>query len=175
MNFLDTIGEYTQPEGINEVSPIDETINDEFNASLENLEVENINSIKEMNECISQVEQNHIDGSLREEEVRKELERMYPETEGYSILEQVTLRDADGNVVRDAETGEARRLDFVVVDKEGKVVKSIEVTSLTANKDYQSAKEERIRQQGGNYIKNPETGQLNEIPQNVKTEIWRRK
>ena len=54
------------------------------------------------------------------------------------------MRDSEGKIVRDPETGEARRIDFVVV-KDGQVVDSIEVTSETADKTGQTAKEERIR------------------------------
>lgn len=72
--------------------------------------------------------QNKLDGLARETEVEIELEVKYPEEEGYSIEAEVYLRDKDGNIVKDPVTGEARRIDFVVV-KDGKVVDSIEVTS----------------------------------------------
>ena len=62
----------------------------------------------------------------------------------------------------------------VVVVKDGKVVDSIEVTSKTAPKEAQSAKEERIRENGGNYIKDPDTGELIRIPDSVHTRIERR-
>ncbi|EBK2060125.1 hypothetical protein AAL85_25410, partial [Salmonella enterica subsp. enterica serovar Typhi] len=75
--------------------------------------------------------------------------------------------------VKDVETGEARRVDFVVV-KDGEVVRSIEVTSETASKDAQLAKEGRIREQGGEWIRNPETGELCRYGENVNTEVWRR-
>lgn len=116
--------------------------------------------------------ENKSDGIRRENDVRGELEKQYPEKDGYSIESEVYLRDKDGNIVRDQKTGEARRIDFVVV-KDGKVVDSIEVTSKTASKTEQSAKEERIREQGGNYIKD-KSGNLVEIPQNIKTRIERR-
>ena len=82
------------------------------------------------------------------------------------------LRDQDGNIVKDPETGEARRIDFVVT-KNGKVVDSIEVTSKSADKTEQIAKEQRIRENGGNYIRDSE-GTLIEIPKNVNTRIERR-
>lgn len=115
---------------------------------------------------------NKEDGLRRETEVEKELKEKYPESEGYTIEKEVYLRDKDGNIVKDPVTGEARRIDFVVV-KDGKVVDSIEVTSKTADKTEQSAKEDRIRENGGNYIKDS-NGNLVEIPSDVKTHIERR-
>lgn len=116
--------------------------------------------------------QNKLDGLEREKDVAKELNEEYPPEEGYSTVPEVTLRDKDGNVVKDPVTGEARRIDFAVV-KDGKVVDSVEVTSKTADKSAQSAKEERIREAGGNYIKD-NNGNLVEIPTEVRTRIERR-
>ena len=61
-----------------------------------------------------------------------------------------------------------------MVEKDGIIVKSVEVTSETAPKDLQMAKEQRIRNEGGNYIKDRETGQLIKVPEHIKTELWRR-
>ena len=116
--------------------------------------------------------QNKIDGLRREDEVEKELREKYPEEEGYEIISEAYLRDENGNIVKDPVTGEARRIDFVVV-KDGKVVDSIEVTSKTADKTGQSAKETRIRENGGNYIRDS-NGNLIKIPDNVQTRIERR-
>lgn len=116
--------------------------------------------------------QNKQDGLRREVEVEEELKETYPPEEGYSIEQEVYLRDEDGRIVKDPVTGEARRIDFVVI-KDGEVVDSIEVTSKTADKTSQSAKEERIRDIGGNYIKDSD-GNLVEIPANVQTRIERR-
>lgn len=116
--------------------------------------------------------QNKLDGRQREKDVEKELNEEYPPEEGYSTVPEATLRDKDGNIVKDPVTGEARRIDIVVV-KDGKAVDSIEVTSKTADKSAQSAKEERIREAGGNYIKD-NNGKLVEIPKEVRTRIERR-
>lgn len=115
---------------------------------------------------------NKQDGLAREHEVEDELRKQYPEKDGYEIISEAYLRDKDGNIVNDPETGEARRIDFVVV-KDGKIVDSVEVTSKTADKTAQSAKEVRIREAGGNYIKDS-SGNLIEIPSNVQTRIERR-
>lgn len=123
-------------------------------------------------ESIGFIIKNKEEGLAREKEVGEELKEKYPPEEGYQILQEVYLRDKDGNIVRDPVTGEARRVDFMVV-KDGKVVESIEVTSKTADKTEQTAKEERIRANGGNYVKDKD-GNLVEIPADVHTQIERR-
>lgn len=115
---------------------------------------------------------NKEDGLAREKEVREDLEKKYPPEQGYQIVSEAYLRDENGNIVKDPETGTARRIDFVVV-KDGKVVDSIEVTSTTADKTEQTAKENRIRENGGNYIRDND-GNLVKIPDDVSTRIERR-
>lgn len=116
--------------------------------------------------------QNKQDGLRREKEVGEELKEKYPEEDGYKIESEMYLRDKNGNIVKDPETREARRIDFVVT-KDGKVVDSIEVTSKSADKTEQTAKEQRIRENGGNYIRDSE-GNLIEIPKDITTRIERR-
>lgn len=128
----------------------------------------NDNKEKETREPI----QNKQDGLRREKEVGEELKEKYPEDEGYKVESETYLRDKDGNIVKDPETGEARRIDFVVT-KDRKAVDSIEVTSKSADKTEQTAKEQRIRENGGNYIRDSE-GNLIEIPKDVNTRIERR-
>ena len=57
-----------------------------------------------------------------------------------------------GNEFKDPVTGTGRRIDFVVT-KDNQIVDSIEVTSYTADKTAQIAKENRIIEAGGCYIK----------------------
>lgn len=116
---------------------------------------------------------NKEEGLRREAEVEEELKQKYPESEGYEIIPEAYLRDSEGNIVRDPVTGEARRVDFVVV-KDGEVVASIEVTSETADKTGQTAKEERIREAGGNYVRTSD-GSLAKYPDELHTTIERRK
>jgi hypothetical protein len=116
--------------------------------------------------------QNKIDGLRREAEVEKELKVKYPSEEGYTINSEAYLRNKDGDIVKDPVTGERRRIDYAVV-KDGKVIDSVEVTSKTADKTEQTAKEDRIRENGGNYIRD-ENGNLLEIADNVHTRIERR-
>ena len=116
--------------------------------------------------------QNKIDGLRREKEVYDELKQKYPETEGYEIVSEAYLRDKEGNIVRDPVTGEGRRVDYVVV-KDNKVVDSVEVTSPAADKTGQCAKEQRIREAGGNYVRTAD-GSLAEFPSDTQTRIDRR-
>lgn len=116
--------------------------------------------------------QNKIDGLEREKQVAEELKEQYPSEKGYDIVPEALLRDKYGNVVKDPETNEARRVDFVVV-KDGKVVDSVEVTSMTADKTQQMAKEDRIRENGGNFIKDS-NGNLAEMSNDIHTRIERR-
>lgn len=143
--------------------------------TVEKMEINENNTNKYDKPIVNEVKEaikNKMDGLAREKEVAEELKSKYPPEKGYQIVSEVYLRDKDGNIVKDTVTGEARRVDFIVV-KNGKVVDSIEVTSKTANKMEQSAKEERIRDNGGNYIRD-NNGNLVEIPSTVHTRIERR-
>lgn len=121
---------------------------------------------------LANVVQNKLDGCRRENEVAQDLEKQYPEKDGYQILRERVLCDKDGNPVIDEQTGQKRRVDFVVI-KDGKVADMVEVTSKTAPKRDQLAKEYRIRDNGGNYIKDY-NGNICRIPSNVETKVERR-
>ncbi len=114
---------------------------------------------------------NKADGLRREETAQKQLNEKYPESEGYRIEGEKILRDSSGKKVIDPETGTGRRVDFVV-DKNGEIVDSVEITSPTADKTAQMAKEMRIRQNGGNYVRLSDKS-LVEIPSNITTRIVR--
>ena len=135
-------------------------------------EKQNMNSPLENHEHFEGLIKNKEDGNRREDEVKHELNDTYPESQGYTVIPEAYLRDDNGNIVRDPETGEGRRIDFVVV-KDLKVVDSIEVTSRTADKQDQMAKEDRIKDIGGVYIRTPD-GQLCKIPSDLDTKIERR-
>ena len=144
---------------------------------LDSIRFESMEALAARNEAaineLSQIEANRIAGAAREEAVSSELVHEYPAENGSHIERECYLRDAEGHVVKDPETGEARRVDFAVT-KDGEVVKSVEVTSETADKTVQLAKEARISEAGGNYIKDRSTGELARFPSDVKTEVWRR-
>ena len=120
-----------------------------------------------------QIIKNKQDGMLREEQVLKELTDEFGDE---NIIREALIRDKNGMPIKDIDTGEARRIDFIVKQKD-KIVKSIEVTSETAPKALQTAKELRILEQakeiGGAFIKDPNTGALIEFPQKLVTEIRR--
>jgi hypothetical protein len=116
---------------------------------------------------------NKEDGDRRQREVGEELKEKYPESEGYQVLPERELCDENGNSVRDPETGQKRRIDYVVLDKDGNVVDCVEVTSKTADKTKQIEKENRIKENGGNYVRDKD-GKTHRIPDDMQTRIERR-
>ncbi len=146
---------------------------------LETIRFDSIESLAARNEAtLSEVrrevlEANREAGMEREKVVGDELVREHPAADGYHVESQRYLRNENGEIVRDPETGESRKIDFEVI-KDGEVVKSVEVTSETVDKTAQLAKEERIRDAGGNYIVDRRTGELVRFAPDVKTEVIRR-
>jgi RHS repeat-associated protein len=108
-------------------------------------------------------------GALREVRFAEELAKQFP---GSSIQKEVYLRNADGSIAKDPLTGQARRIDYVVIE-DGKIRGLHEVTSQTANKRAQLFKEESIRQNGGTYIRDRQTGKLIDVS-NMSTRLNRR-
>jgi len=100
--------------------------------------------------------ENKAQGDRRELETEKELQSQYPDA---SVQREQYLRDSDGNIVRDPVTGEGRRIDHVVIE-DGNVIDSVETTSINADKTAQTNKEIRIRESGGEYIRDRDTGCL---------------
>ncbi len=121
----------------------------------------------------SLVVKNKRAGVAREEKVLKRLLKKYKTKNGYEVVREAIIRDAQGNPIIDSVTNQARRIDFVVTNG-NKVVDSIEVTSRTASKVAQVAKEERIRKAGNVFIKNSK-GSLIELPKDAVTRIVRLK
>lgn len=144
-------------------------------SSLEAVTARNEVAIKD----VPQIEINRVDGAARQEAVGNELLRDYPPEQGYNVESESYLRNQDGSIARDPALQEAnglegtRRLDLVVI-KDGQVIKSVEVTSEAAPKALQSAKEERIREVGGNFVLDRSTGELVPFARGVRTEILRR-
>ena len=120
-----------------------------------------------------QVEANRIAGAEREKVVYSELADEYPAENGNHIEKQCSLRDEGGKAIKDPETGKGRIVDAVVI-KDGQVIKSVEVTSETADKTTQLAKEDRIREAGGNYVEDRRTGEFVPFRSGVETEVVRR-
>ena len=127
-------------------------------------------SMSELNEGMGKA--NKEAGCRREGEVEQELDKKYPESKGYDVISEAYLRNENGEIVQDPISGERRRIDFVVV-KDNSVIDSIEVTSETADKTQQMAKEGRIREAGGNFIRTYD-GSLAKLPDDLTTHIERR-
>jgi hypothetical protein len=117
------------------------------------------------------VAMNRIAGDRREMIVNRFLSRQFPAAQGYQVHPEQYLRNAAGEIARDA-AGKGRRLDFVVFQGD-KAVSTIEVTSKTASKAAQAAKELRIREAGGRYLLNPDTGKLVKLAADQLTDTLR--
>lgn len=107
---------------------------------------------------------NSVEGRRRQLETDAELQGLYPDA---SIQAEQYLRGSDGRIARDPLTGEGRRIDHVVI-QDRKVIDSIETTSPTAPKLPQANKESRIRESGGGYIRDRDSGCLLEIGCNTR-------
>ncbi|MDP8568589.1 hypothetical protein [Methylophilus aquaticus] len=119
---------------------------------------------------ITQVVKNKLDGLAREKLTKVELQNQYPNA---SVQSERALRNADGTRAIDEYSNSGRNIDHVVIEN-GQVVRSVETTSMTANKAAQIAKENRIREAGGNYVRDKTTGNLIDLG-TIQTEILRRK
>jgi len=93
--------------------------------------------------------------------VYQEFVTLYPQS---SVQNEHNLLDSAGNRVIDPETRTGRRLDHVVIH-EGRVIDVVETTSLTANKRKQLLHESDVRNNGGVYIRDKETGELLVVPE----------
>ncbi|MEK7893134.1 hypothetical protein AAB992_39240, partial [Burkholderia contaminans] len=98
---------------------------------------------------------NSIEGARREDVFNAQMRAKHPNA---TIQCQCYLRDAQGKSVKDPVTGERRRVDTAVIEN-GRA-QTYEVTSPTADKTVQTAKEQRILDAGGNYIRDRSTGEL---------------
>jgi hypothetical protein len=90
----------------------------------------------------------------------KTAEELAAENPGKVIQQERTLRDANGNKVLDPVTGEGRRVDHAVIDRKAGTAKAYETTGENVDKSFQLEKEKRIREAGGAYIRDKETGKL---------------
>ncbi|WP_275371727.1 RHS repeat domain-containing protein, partial [Xenorhabdus bovienii] len=102
---------------------------------------------------------NKVAGTAREKRAQAIFEKRYGKE---NVISERYLRDANGKSVKDPLTGERRRIDFVIKGQDGKW-SPVEITSQTAPKVGQLAKEQRIQQAGGIFVRNPNTRELIEI------------
>ncbi|WP_176832934.1 polymorphic toxin-type HINT domain-containing protein [Celeribacter baekdonensis] len=110
---------------------------------------------------------NQIAGQKREALTADELRTEHP---GASVQNEQYLRSSDGKIAKDPETGTGRRLDHVVIEEDGTVAKTVETTSLTADKTAQIAKEQRIRENGGTYIRDRRDRELRDTGSDLAEE-----
>ncbi|MGS7252893.1 RHS repeat-associated core domain-containing protein, partial [Pseudomonas anuradhapurensis] len=110
---------------------------------------------------------NAVEGDRRHREFNAEIKAAHPNA---SIQSECYLRDATGQSVKDPLTGERRRVDTAVI--ENGTATTYEVTSMTADKTEQQAKEARILAAGGGYIRDRETREI--IPVSGKSKVHRR-
>lgn len=115
------------------------------------------------------VQANQQAGKAREAAELADLKAKNPDA---SIQPERYLRTADGKRAVDPLTGESRRVDFAVV-KDKKAIDLVETTSQTADKAAQIAKENRIREAGGTFIRDKTTKELIDVT-DVPTRINRR-
>jgi RHS repeat-associated protein len=94
-------------------------------------------------------------GASREAKV---VEALKAENPGSKIQNQQYLRDSSGKIAKDPVSGEGRRVDHAVI-QDGSA-KTVETTSMTADKAAQSAKEQRILDNGGTYVRDRDTREV---------------
>jgi hypothetical protein len=121
-----------------------------------------------MTGIVGLVQDNAAAGRARELRVQNRLEGAFPNAK---VQRESYLRNADGTRAVDPLSGEARRMDHVVIENE-RVRHLVETTSPTADKMEQILKEQSIRSQGPVYIRDRSTGKLIEVS-DVETRIIR--
>ncbi|KLN55838.1 hypothetical protein [Variovorax paradoxus] len=109
---------------------------------------------------MASIQANAAAGSQRQKNVTADLQRQYPSA---SVQNEQYLRDVNGKIVIDPNTGTSRRIDHVVVQN-GQVIDSVETTSNTADKRAQLQHEADTRAAGGLYIRDRDTGRLLSVP-----------
>jgi hypothetical protein len=124
------------------------------------------NAQNAVNSKEERIAKNNKEGKAREAKTTKELKEENPDSK---VQNERYLRDKEGKIVKDPKTGEGRRIDHAVI-KDGKVTKLVETTSPTASKDKQVLKEQRIRSEGGTYIRDKENKKHLYDVSNVPTE-----
>lgn len=116
-----------------------------------------------------QVTRNAAEGRRRQQGAHDELVAEHPNA---SVQSEQYLRTSDGVRAIDPLTGTGRRIDNVVI-QDGQAVRSVETTSLTADKRLQQQHEARVREAGGTFVRDRQTRELVDLSE-VPTEIDRR-
>jgi hypothetical protein len=103
------------------------------------------------------VAENAKAGAEREVKTAAELKAENP---GKVVQDERMLRNDEGKKVVDPVSGEGRRVDHAVIDREANTAKTYETTGMNVDKTEQLAKEQRIRDAGGTFIRDKETKKL---------------
>ena len=110
-------------------------------------------------------------GIFREQRVQAKLESRFGKE---NVLREKLLLDKNGNKIIDPITEKGRRIDFIVLNNDGTAKFSVEVTSRnqvrTGGKIQQIQKENRIRREGGIFVRDPDSGRLIDVSK-VRTRI----
>ena len=102
---VESISEAVKETAIKSVkeSPLQSSMETIKNGSLESLKAQNEEYAEKINaEKIEQIGKNREDGANREELAHKELQREFPEDEGFKIEREQYLRDHNENIVKKA-------------------------------------------------------------------------
>ncbi len=102
---------------------------------------------------------NAATGARRAAEGREQIRAANP---GRRTQSESTLRTADGKKAIDPITQQGQRVDEVVFDGKGGA-KAYEITRPGVDKTAQAAKEQRILDNGGHYVRDRQTGELCKI------------
>jgi hypothetical protein len=119
----------------------------------------------------SQAQQNYDTGKAREDVTDKELKDENADKPNTSVQRERMLRDKDGKKVVDPVTGEGRRVDHAVIDRDKGTAETHETTGPNVDKTDQLDKEKRIRAAGGTYIRDKETRKM--VPVNDVSKVKR--
>lgn len=106
------------------------------------------------------VTKNHQEGLRRQDEVAQELAAENP---GKVVQGERLLRDETGKKVVDPVTGQGRRVDHAVIDRDKGTARTYETTGNAVDKTVQLEKEQRVRDAGGRYIRDKETRKMVEV------------
>jgi RHS repeat-associated protein len=105
----------------------------------------------------NRVKENAKDGARRN---KVGVEQLKSENPGKGVQTETYLRTEDGKRAIDPQTGEMRRVDAAVIDSNSRTAETYEITGPGVSKATQVAKEGRILDNGGMYIRDRGTGAL---------------
>jgi RHS repeat-associated protein len=103
------------------------------------------------------IKENARDGARRN---KVGVDQLKSENPDKRVQTETYLRTEDGKRAVDPQTGEMRRVDAAVIDQNTKTATTHEITGPGVDKTTQFAKEQRILDNGGVYVRDRSTGEL---------------